>query len=111
MFGAAEPRSAFDSQERLVVSALGGARLRLAVIRSGAIDSLRLSAERQEMLGQPRLAALESGLDGVSPHQVFQRAHGVRSMNEIYLLENVAEAYARMENGKARFRVVLTTEN
>jgi len=32
-------------------------------------------------------------------------------MNEIYPLEQVAEAYARMESGKARFRVVLTTDN
>lgn len=35
---------------------------------------------------------------------------GVRSMNEIYPLERVAEAYERMLSGKARFRVVLTME-
>jgi D-arabinose 1-dehydrogenase-like Zn-dependent alcohol dehydrogenase len=34
---------------------------------------------------------------------------GVRSMNEVYPLEKVSEAYARMLSGKARFRVVLTT--
>jgi D-arabinose 1-dehydrogenase-like Zn-dependent alcohol dehydrogenase len=33
----------------------------------------------------------------------------VRSMNEIYPLEKVSEAYERMMSGKARFRVVLTT--
>jgi D-arabinose 1-dehydrogenase-like Zn-dependent alcohol dehydrogenase len=33
----------------------------------------------------------------------------VRSMNEVYPLERVAEAYERMLSGKARFRVVLTT--
>ena len=32
----------------------------------------------------------------------------VRSMNEVYPLERVAEAYERMLSGKARFRVVLT---
>jgi alcohol dehydrogenase/propanol-preferring alcohol dehydrogenase len=39
----------------------------------------------------------------------FSVLTGVRSMNEVYPLERVAEAYERMESGKARFRVVLTT--
>ena len=39
----------------------------------------------------------------------FSAQTGVRSMNEIYPLENAAEAYERMISGKARFRVVLTT--
>jgi D-arabinose 1-dehydrogenase-like Zn-dependent alcohol dehydrogenase len=39
----------------------------------------------------------------------FSVLSGVRSMNEVYPLERVAEAYQRMESGKARFRVVLTT--
>jgi D-arabinose 1-dehydrogenase-like Zn-dependent alcohol dehydrogenase len=34
---------------------------------------------------------------------------GVRSMNEVFPLEKVTEAYERMVSGKARFRVVLTT--
>jgi D-arabinose 1-dehydrogenase-like Zn-dependent alcohol dehydrogenase len=38
----------------------------------------------------------------------FSVLTGVRSMNEVYPLEKVAEAYERMESGKARFRVVLT---
>jgi D-arabinose 1-dehydrogenase-like Zn-dependent alcohol dehydrogenase len=38
----------------------------------------------------------------------FSRRTGVRSMNETYALERVAEAYDRMMSGKARFRVVLT---
>jgi len=33
---------------------------------------------------------------------------GVRSMNEIFPLARVAEAYERMLSGQARFRVVLT---
>jgi D-arabinose 1-dehydrogenase-like Zn-dependent alcohol dehydrogenase len=40
----------------------------------------------------------------------FSVLSGVRSMNEVYPLEKVAEAYERMESGKARFRVVLTME-
>ncbi len=38
----------------------------------------------------------------------FSVRTGVRSMNETYPLERVAEAYDRMMSGKARFRVVLT---
>jgi D-arabinose 1-dehydrogenase-like Zn-dependent alcohol dehydrogenase len=38
----------------------------------------------------------------------FSARSGVRSMNEVYPLERVAEAYDRMMSGKARFRVVLT---
>ncbi len=39
---------------------------------------------------------------------VFSARTGVRSMNETFPLERVAEAYDRMMSGKARFRVVLT---
>jgi D-arabinose 1-dehydrogenase-like Zn-dependent alcohol dehydrogenase len=39
---------------------------------------------------------------------MFSRRTGVRSMNETYPFERVAEAYERMMSGKARFRVVLT---
>ena len=39
----------------------------------------------------------------------FSARAGVRSMNEPYPLERVAEAYDHMMSGKARFRVVLTT--
>lgn len=35
---------------------------------------------------------------------------GVRSMNETYPLEQAAEAFEKMMNGKARFRIVLTME-
>lgn len=39
----------------------------------------------------------------------FSVLAGVRSMNEVYRLDQVSEAYERMLSGKARFRVVLTT--
>jgi D-arabinose 1-dehydrogenase-like Zn-dependent alcohol dehydrogenase len=38
----------------------------------------------------------------------FSARTGVRSMNETFPMERVAEAYDRMMSGKARFRVVLT---
>jgi hypothetical protein len=41
----------------------------------------------------------------------FSVLAGVRSMNEVFPLEKVAEAYERMMSGKARFRVVLTRGN
>jgi D-arabinose 1-dehydrogenase-like Zn-dependent alcohol dehydrogenase len=41
----------------------------------------------------------------------FSVQAGVRSMNEVFPLERVAEAYERMLSGKARFRVVLTMGN
>jgi len=37
----------------------------------------------------------------------FAAQHGVRSMNEVFPLERVADAYDRMMSGQARFRVVL----
>jgi D-arabinose 1-dehydrogenase-like Zn-dependent alcohol dehydrogenase len=37
----------------------------------------------------------------------FSALSGVRSMNEVYPLEKVKDAYERMHSGKARFRVVL----
>ena len=41
----------------------------------------------------------------------FSASVGVQSMNEIYPLEKVNEAYERMMSGKARFRVVLSMNN
>ena len=41
----------------------------------------------------------------------FSAMTGVRSMNEEFPLERVAEGYERMLSGKARFRVVLTMGN
>src|SRR6266404_2197877 len=41
----------------------------------------------------------------------FSASNGVQSMNEIYPLEKVTEAYERMMSGKARFRVVLSMES
>ena len=37
----------------------------------------------------------------------FSARAGVHSMNEVFTLDRVAEAYDRMASGKARFRVVL----
>jgi len=42
---------------------------------------------------------------------LFSALSGVRSVNEVFPLERVNEAYDRMLSGKARFRVVLAIEN
>jgi len=63
--------------------------------------------------------AVGEGVIGWSPGQrvgvgwhggYFSARAGVRSMNEIFPLERVNEAYDRMMSGKARFRVVLKME-
>jgi alcohol dehydrogenase/propanol-preferring alcohol dehydrogenase len=38
----------------------------------------------------------------------FSADTGVRSMNEVFPMDRVAEGYERMISGKARFRAVLT---
>jgi len=40
----------------------------------------------------------------------FSASAGVQSMNEVFPLERVTEAYERMMSGKARFRVVLSMD-
>ena len=42
---------------------------------------------------------------------VERRAHGTDQMIETAPLEQAADAYARMMQGKARFRMVLVTKN
>ena len=40
----------------------------------------------------------------------FSALAGIRPMIEAFPLDRASEAYERMMSGKARFRVVLTTE-
>jgi D-arabinose 1-dehydrogenase-like Zn-dependent alcohol dehydrogenase len=40
----------------------------------------------------------------------FSALTGIRSMNEVYRLDQVNEAFEQMISGKARFRVVMTME-
>jgi filamentous hemagglutinin family protein len=109
---------------------LGGARVILATVTSGeamsavqgglsvngtlmvigAAQSLQVSplvliSGRRSVKGWYSGTAIDS-----EETLAFSVLAGVRSMNEIYPLENVAEAYERMESGKVRFRAVLTTE-
>ncbi|HTB96116.1 MAG TPA: alcohol dehydrogenase [Terracidiphilus sp.] len=60
---------------------------------------------RRTVLGWPSGTGMDSE-DTLN----FSALAGVKPMNEVYPLEEAEEAYARMMSGKARFRVVLTTD-
>jgi D-arabinose 1-dehydrogenase-like Zn-dependent alcohol dehydrogenase len=60
---------------------------------------------RRSLVGWPTGTSMDSQ-DTLS----FSVLSGVRSMNEVFPLERAAEAYELMMSGKARFRVVLTTD-
>jgi D-arabinose 1-dehydrogenase-like Zn-dependent alcohol dehydrogenase len=59
---------------------------------------------RRSVVGWPSGTSLDS-----QDTLAFSALTGVRSMNEVFPLERVTEAYEHMMSGKARFRVVLTT--
>jgi D-arabinose 1-dehydrogenase-like Zn-dependent alcohol dehydrogenase len=109
---------------------LGGAKVILATVTSGeamsavqgglatngtllvigAADSMQVSPifllnGRRSVKGWYSGTAIDS-----QDTMAFSVLTGVRSMNEAYPLDRVAEAYDRMMSGKARFRVVLTME-
>lgn len=76
----------------------------------GAADSLSVSPLLL-ISGQRSIKGWYSGTAVDSQDTLaFSVLSGVRSMNETYPLERVAEAYDRMLSGKARFRVVLSME-
>jgi D-arabinose 1-dehydrogenase-like Zn-dependent alcohol dehydrogenase len=114
------------------LSKLGGAKVILATVPSGKVMStvlgglgvngklivigvsgeplevplLPLLSGRQSIQGWPGGSSIDSQ-DTMS----FSALSGVRSMNEVFPLEQAAEAYELMMSGKARFRAVLTTGN
>ena len=106
---------------------LGGARVILATVTAGdamsavqaglaprgtllvvgAAPSLQISPVLL-IMGMRRVQGWYSGTAIDSQDTLaFSVMTGVHSMNEVYPLERVAEAYDRMMSGKARFRVVL----
>ena len=111
------------------LSKLGGAKVVLATVTNGDAMSATLGglATRGTLmiLGAPPMLSISpfpmiggmlsvrgwySGTSIDSQDTLsFSVLSGVRSMNEVFPLERVSEAYDRMMSGKARFRVVLTT--
>jgi alcohol dehydrogenase/propanol-preferring alcohol dehydrogenase len=123
-----------DSQSQdpaVELQKLGGARLVLATVTDGKAMNATLgglSAHGSLMvlgvppslevspllliLGSRSVRGWYSGTSIDSQDTLaFSVFAGVRSMNEVFPLERVTEAYERMVSGKARFRVVLTTGN
>jgi D-arabinose 1-dehydrogenase-like Zn-dependent alcohol dehydrogenase len=121
-----------DSQAQdpaVELTKLGGARVILATVTNGEAMAASLGGLGVRgtlmVLGAPPSLAVSPGLliggrrsiqgwySGTSIDSQetlsYSVLSGVRSMNEAFPLERVAEAYERMMSGKARFRVVLTT--
>ena len=71
-----------------------------------SVDPILLLSGRQSVKGWYSGTSIDSQ-DALK----FSALAGVQSMNEIFPLERVTEAYERMMSGKARFRVVLSMES
>jgi alcohol dehydrogenase len=87
-----------------VIGGLGpnGTFVIIGAVPQLSVPSLQLLMMRQSVKGWYSGTAIDS-----QDTLKFSALEGVRSMNEVYPLEKAAEAYERMESGKARFRVVL----
>jgi D-arabinose 1-dehydrogenase-like Zn-dependent alcohol dehydrogenase len=86
----------------------GGLAVNGTLLIVGAAESMQVSPLLL-LLGCRSVKGWYSGTSIDSQDTLtFSVRTGVRSMNETYPLERVAEAYDRMMSGKARFRVVLT---
>ena len=86
----------------------GGLAVKGTLIVIGAAESLQLSPIVL-LMGCRSVKGWYSGTSIDSQDTLaFSARLGVRSMNELFPLERVNEAYERMTSGKARFRVVLT---
>ncbi|HEY8504532.1 MAG TPA: alcohol dehydrogenase [Gemmataceae bacterium] len=84
--------------------AVNGTLLIVGVSRSVEVSPVSLIMGRRSVRGWYSGTSIDS-----EDTLAFSASNGVRSMNETFPLERVAEAYDRMMSGKARFRVVLTT--
>lgn len=90
---------------------MGGLSVGGKLMVLGAAESLNVSPLLL-IMGSRSVAGWYSGTSIDSQDTLaFSVLSGVRSMNEVFPLEQVNEAYERMMSGKARFRIVLTTGN
>jgi D-arabinose 1-dehydrogenase-like Zn-dependent alcohol dehydrogenase len=83
--------------------AVNGTLLVLGAAESMQVSPLFLLAGSRSVKGWYSGTSIDS-----QDTLAFSARSGVRSMNEIFPLDRVSEAYERMISGKARFRVVLT---
>lgn len=90
-------------------AAIGGLAPRGRLMVLGAADQPIEVAPLTLIMGRRTIEGWYSGTSiDAEETLAFSAQSGVRSMNESYPLERVAEAYDRMISGQARFRVVLT---
>jgi D-arabinose 1-dehydrogenase-like Zn-dependent alcohol dehydrogenase len=86
---------------------LGGLGIHGVLMVIGAVPSLEVDT-LQLLRGNQSVQGWYSGTSIDSQDTLeFSAKSGVRSMNEVFPLDRVAEAYDQMLSGKARFRVVL----
>jgi D-arabinose 1-dehydrogenase-like Zn-dependent alcohol dehydrogenase len=86
----------------------GGLAVNGTLLIVGAADSLQVNPLSM-LLGSRSVKGWNSGTSIDSQDTLaFSVRSGVRSMNETFPFDRVAEGYDRMMSGKARFRVVLT---
>jgi D-arabinose 1-dehydrogenase-like Zn-dependent alcohol dehydrogenase len=87
---------------------IGGLAIHGTLLVIGAAHSLEVPP-LQLLMGCRSVKGWYSGTSIDSQDTLAFSVHaGVRSMNEVFPLERVTEAYDRMMSGDARFRVVLT---
>jgi D-arabinose 1-dehydrogenase-like Zn-dependent alcohol dehydrogenase len=86
--------------------AAGGTFMIVGAVPLLEVPSLQLLTRSQTVKGWYSGTSIDS-----QDTLEFSVLSGARSMNEIFPLERVNEAYERMLSGKARFRVVITTGN
>jgi D-arabinose 1-dehydrogenase-like Zn-dependent alcohol dehydrogenase len=86
----------------------GGLAIKGTLMLIGAAESMQVSP-MVLLSGRRSVKGWYSGTSIDSQDTLaFSARADVRSMNELFPLERVGEAYERMMSGKARFRVVLT---
>ncbi|MBV8404416.1 MAG: alcohol dehydrogenase catalytic domain-containing protein [Gammaproteobacteria bacterium] len=95
------------SAMQAVAGGLGanGTLMVIGAVGALTVDSLELLRKRASVRGWYSGTSVDS-----EDTLFFSQRHQIRSMNEIYRLEQAQEAYDRMRSGKARFRVVLRVE-
>jgi D-arabinose 1-dehydrogenase-like Zn-dependent alcohol dehydrogenase len=110
-FGGAKVILATVTNSDAMSAAAGGLGVNGTLMIIGAVPTLQVApiqllTSRQSVKGWYSGVAVDS-----QDTLAFSVLAGVRAMNEVYPIEQVAEAYERMMSGKARFRAVITTGN
>jgi D-arabinose 1-dehydrogenase-like Zn-dependent alcohol dehydrogenase len=82
-----------------------GTLMVIGAVGALTVDSLDLLRKRAAVKGWYSGTSVDS-----EDTLLFSERHKIKSMNEIYPLEQAQAAYDRMRSGKARFRVVLRVQ-